>query len=85
MTGSYHSRRERVLTQVISRWTGVDYDDDADVNLKAIAAADETYRHGICDLDWEAATLARLKTCRAPTMEEVAAVIAPDAGEGEFQ
>lgn len=57
---SYGERRERMLIQVISRWTGVDYNDDADVNLKALAAADETYRHSINDLDWEAATLRRL-------------------------
>jgi len=56
----HESRRERVLIQVVARWTGIDYNDDPAVNARAIAAADATFREGINDLDWEAATLRRL-------------------------
>ena len=57
---SYSDRRARLLVQVISRWTGIDYDDDADVQLRAMETADKTYRHDINDLDWQAATLREL-------------------------
>ncbi len=56
----YEGRRERLLIQVIARWTGVDYDDDSAINAMALAAADATYHPKINDLDWQAATLRRL-------------------------
>lgn len=60
MLEDHAGRRERLLIQVVARWTGVDFNDDPDVNAKALAAANETYRAGINDLDWQAATLRRL-------------------------
>jgi alkylhydroperoxidase family enzyme len=56
----YAGRRERLLIQVIARWTGIDYNDNEAVNAKAQAAADATYHGKINDLDWQAATLRRL-------------------------
>ena len=56
----YEERRGRVLVQVIARWTGIDFNADADVNLTAEVAADAVYCPEINDLDWEAATLRRL-------------------------
>ncbi len=56
----FAGRRERVLIQVIARWTGIDFNDDPDVNAKALAGADETYRADINDLDWQRDTLRRL-------------------------
>lgn len=56
----YEARRERLLIQVVSRWTGIDYNDDELLNATARTAADATYHPKICDLDWQAATLRRL-------------------------
>ena len=56
----YASRRERLLIQVVSRWTGIDFNDDPAVAARAADAADATYHPKICDLDWQAATLRRL-------------------------
>lgn len=56
----HDGRRERLLIQVIARWTGLDYNDDPDVNAKALAAADATFHPKINDLDWQAATLRKL-------------------------
>lgn len=56
----YSERRARVLVQVVERWhPGDDSDETA---LAAVSAADEAYRHGMNDLEWEAATLDNLKT-----------------------
>ena len=53
------ARRSRIVTQAASRWTGQDYIEyDDPVVAKAVTdAADATFREGICDLDWTAATL----------------------------
>ena len=56
----YENRRERVLIQVIARWTGIDFNDDPAINAMAQQAADATFDLKINDLDWEAATLRRL-------------------------
>jgi hypothetical protein len=56
----YEERRERLVIQVVARWTGIDYNDDELVNAAAKKAADETYHPTINDLDWQAATLRRL-------------------------
>jgi hypothetical protein len=56
----YEERRERLVIQVVSRWTGIDYNDDELVNAAARTAANETYHPKINDLDWQAATLRRL-------------------------
>ncbi len=56
----YDERRERLLIQVIARWTGVDFNEDAEVNAQARAAANATYHATINDLDWQSATLRRL-------------------------
>jgi hypothetical protein len=56
---AYDARRSRVAMQVVSRWKGDDFADDD--MLTVIAAADMTFRNGINDLDWEAATLASLE------------------------
>lgn len=56
----YILRRERILIQVVARWTVVDFNDDKVVNAMALDAADATYHPKINDLDWEAATLRRL-------------------------
>ncbi len=58
----YVDRRSRVLVQVVERWRPGD--DSDDTILGATAAADEAYRHGINDLDWEAATLFNLQNRR---------------------
>ena len=56
----YENRRERVLIQVVARWTGIDFNDDPSINARAQQAADATFDPKLCDLDWEAATLRRL-------------------------
>ena len=56
----YLDRRERLLIQVLARWTGEDYNEDPLLNAAARAAADATYHPKINDLDWQAATLRRL-------------------------
>ena len=56
----YEERRERLVIQVVARWTRVDYTEDELVNAAARAAANETYHAKINDLDWQAATLRRL-------------------------
>ncbi len=56
----YEERRERLLIQVVARWTGVDFNEDAEVNAQARAAANATYHATINDLDWQSATLRRL-------------------------
>ena len=56
----HESRRERVLIQVVTRWTGIDFNDDPAINAMAQQAADATFDPKINDLDWEAATLRRL-------------------------
>ena len=53
----YITRRERLLIQVVARWTGIDYNDNEEANRKASEAADATYHPKINDLDWQAATL----------------------------
>ena len=60
MTEDHIGRRERLLIQVIARWTGIDYNDNELLNATALAAADATYHPKINDLDWQAATLRRL-------------------------
>lgn len=61
MTDSlYIGRRERLVIQVVARWTGIDYNDDEAINAMAQDAADATYHPKINDLDWQAATLRRL-------------------------
>ena len=56
----YEERRERLVIQVVARWTGLDYNDDELVCAAARTAANETYTETINDLDWQAATLRRL-------------------------
>ena len=56
----YEERRDRLLIQVLARWTGEDYNEDPLLNAAARAAADATYHPKINDLDWQAATLRRL-------------------------
>jgi len=57
---NFEDRRERLLIQVIARWTGVDYNDDPAINAMAREAADAVFHVKLNDLDWEAATLRRL-------------------------
>lgn len=54
---AHDTRRSRLLIQVLARWTGIDFNDDPEANRKATEAADATFRTGINDLDWQAATL----------------------------
>lgn len=56
----YAGRRERLLIQVVARWTGIDFNDDESINAMALSAADATYHAKINDLDWQSATLRRL-------------------------
>ena len=56
----HDTRRSRLLIQVLARWTGIDFNDDEEANRKATEAADATFRPGINDLDWQAATLRQL-------------------------
>jgi alkylhydroperoxidase family enzyme len=58
----FEDRRARVVVQVVARWTGIDLNDDPDVEAKAMAAANAAFmaRPKTNDLDWEAATLRRV-------------------------
>ena len=56
----YEPRRERVLIHVVAKLTGIDYNDNPEINARAIVAANETYHERINDLDWSAAILRRL-------------------------
>jgi hypothetical protein len=56
----YTNRRTRVAIQVCSKWARTDDWTDEQM-LTVIAAADMAFRAGITDLDWEAATLHKLK------------------------
>jgi hypothetical protein len=57
---TYGADRDRVATQVCTQWAGDDYNDENLID--AIAAADMAFTADINDLDWEAATLARLSS-----------------------
>jgi hypothetical protein len=70
VNGTDHvARRARIVTQAASRWTGIDYVeyDDPKVAKAVTDAADATFREGINDLDWVAATLRHLGY-RGPTL-----------------
>jgi len=58
----FEDRRERLLIQVVARWTGIDYNDAPEINAKALAAANAAFMANpkTNDLDWQAATLRRL-------------------------
>jgi hypothetical protein len=60
----YSNRRERVVAQVLEKWTrGLSIREDIEAELAQAcrAAADITYTSEINDLDWEAAALVMLR------------------------
>ncbi len=60
----YTDRRERVVVQVMEKWTrglSIREDLEAELTQAARAAADMAYTSEINDLDWEAAALASVK------------------------